>query len=86
MPLGLVFWRDMMLTGTVINVLATVAAFALFAADAPAALALTVNFLPVPWNVFLLVAVWRSAERDGSPAATTANVVGALWFLAMIAL
>lgn len=85
-PLEVVFWRDMLGVGTVLNLAATAAAFGMFATDAPAWLGLTVNFLPLPWNLFLVLAVWRSAEREGGPAATTAKVVGVLWFLAMIAL
>lgn len=85
-PLVVVFWRDMLSVGTLINLAATLAAFALFAAEYPAWAGLTVNFLPLPWNIFLFVAVWRSAEREGGPPALTAKVVGILWFLAMIAL
>jgi hypothetical protein len=85
-PLETVFWRDMLAVGTVVNLAATVAAFALFAAEYPAWLGLAVNFLPLPWNLFLFVAVWRSAEREGGPSATTAKVVGVLWFAVMIGL
>lgn len=85
-PLETVFWRDMLVVGSVVNVVCTAVALAMFAAKYAPALALTVNFLPVPYNAFLLVAVWKAAEREGGPPATTANVIAALWFLAMIAL
>mgnify|MGYP006908317921 CR=1 FL=1 len=85
-PLETVFWRDMLLAGSALNIAATAAALGLFAGGYPAWLALAVNFLPVPYNAFLLVAVWTAAEREGGPPATTANVVGALWFLVMVAL
>lgn len=85
-PLETVFWRDMMLAGTLLNVAATAAALGLFAADVPAALALPVFLVPLPWSFFLFVAVWRSAERTGGPGALTAKIVSALWLIAMIAL
>lgn len=85
-PLGTVFWRDMALVGSGVNMGATAAALALFAAQFPAWLALAVNFLPIPYNAFLLIAVWKAAEREGGPPATTANIVGAVWFLVMLAL
>jgi len=50
-PLETVFWRDMLAVGTVVNLAATVAALALFAAEYPAWLGLAVNFLPLPWNL-----------------------------------
>lgn len=85
-PLETVFWRDMLAIGSVVNVAFTAAALAMLSGGYPAALALVVNLLPVPWNAFLLVSVWKAAEREGGPPATTANVVAAIWFLVMIAL
>ncbi len=76
----------MMVAGTGLNVAASAAALALFAAGLPAALALAVLFLPLPWNLFLFVAVWRSAEREGGPPARTAKVVSVIWLIAMMAL
>ncbi len=75
-----------MVAGTGLNVAASAAALALFAAGLPAALALAVLFLPLPWNLFLFVAVWRSAEREGGPPALTAKVVGVIWLIVMMAL
>lgn len=85
-PLETVFWRDMLLAGSGVNLACTTAALALFAGAYPPFLALAVNFLPVPYNAFLLIAVWKAAEREGGPSAATANIVGALWFLVMLAL
>lgn len=85
-PLETVFWRDMLAAGSAINVFCTALALAMFAAHYPAWLDLLVNFLPVPWNAFLLVSVWKAAEHQGGPSAATANVVAAVWFLLMLAL
>lgn len=84
-PLETVFWRDMLAVGTLVNLACTGAGLGLFAGGFPPVFGLAVNFLPVPYNLFLLVAVWKAAEREGGRPATTANVVGALWFLVMLA-
>lgn len=83
-PLETVFWRDMLVVGTAVNVASAVLALVLFALDAPALTGIAALLLPLPWNVFLLFAVWRSAEREGGPAAFTARVVSALWFFVML--
>ena len=85
-PLEKVFWRDMLLVGSAINVAATAASLAMFASGQSPALALAVDLLPIPWNTFLLIAVWKAAEREGGPAAKTANIVAALWYFVMLAL
>lgn len=85
-PLETVFWRDMLVVGSVVNVVATTAALALFAGGYPAWLGLAVNFLPVPYNAFLLVSVWKAGEREAGPPVKTANIVAAIWFLIMLAL
>ena len=84
-PLETVFWRDMLLVGTIINFAATGVALGLFAAGYSPILVLIVNFSPVPWNLFLLLANWRCAAREGGPPAVTAKIVSLLWFLVMIA-
>jgi hypothetical protein len=85
-PLETVFWRDMLAVGSGLNIAATAVALSLHAADYPVWLGLAVNFLPLPWNMVLLVAVWKAAEREGGPSARTANIVAALWFVVMIVL
>jgi hypothetical protein len=61
------FWECGMLYGSLANLAATIVAFAVLAVGWPPVLALTIFFLPVPYNVLIVVAVWRSASRhDGS--------------------
>lgn len=80
-PLARAFWEYAIGYGFVLNLIATIGAFALLADKAPAALALAVFFLPVPYNVFVLVAVWRSAARYAGPRtwADLARVAIILW-------
>ena len=81
-PLAALFWRDMLLWGTLINLAATLAGALLLGVKAPAWLAATVHFAPVPWNLFLLASVWRSAERLGAARALGWLLGATAWFLA----
>jgi len=80
--LGTVFWRDMLLVGTIINGATTLASIAALAAGAPAALAAAVFFAASPYNVFLLFAVWRSAENSETAVRTAARLAALLWLAA----
>lgn len=53
------FWRDMVLWGTLINLVFTGVALAIAASDFNIALAVAVHFAPLPYNLFLVAAVWR---------------------------
>ncbi|AOF86029.1 putative membrane protein [Hydrogenophaga sp. RAC07] len=53
------FWRDMVLVGTLVNLLFTGVALAMAASDLPIGLAAAVHFAPLPFNLFLVFAVWR---------------------------
>lgn len=77
-PLSRVLWIDMLLIGTLINLLATFAALIIASQVGAGPLAAVVNFAPLPLNVCLLVVVLRARER--TPAAL-AIAVG--WFVTM---
>jgi hypothetical protein len=62
-PLRLLFWRDMLAVGTVLNLFATFAALGAAAAGAPMAWAAALHFAPLPYNVFLFIALWRQPAR-----------------------
>ena len=63
MPLGRAFWVWGVLGGATVNLFATLAAVALLAAELPPWLAALAFAAPIPWNILLLVGVWRSAQR-----------------------
>jgi hypothetical protein len=70
LPLGRAFWLWGILGGGIVSLLATVLALTLIAAGAPAWLAVLAFAAHIPWNLVLLVGVWRSAGRPGvTPAA-----------------
>jgi hypothetical protein len=85
-PLGRVFWTDMILVGSLVNILATVAAMLLFVSGVPIAAGVAVHFAPVPYNILLFFGVWQSAARQPSTWSYPAQVVALLWLIAVICL
>ena len=83
MGLGTAFWSYTMLGGTALNLGATLLALALLAADAPAFLAAVAFVLVIPYNLLVLVAVWRSAGAYRGPRlhADLARVLSLVWAL-----
>jgi hypothetical protein len=77
-PLRRLFWRDMLLVGTTINVFATFAALIAAASGAPTAWAAALHFAPLPYNVFLVTALWRQPARPAAMA-----LAAAVWLLVM---
>jgi hypothetical protein len=72
------FWLDMLAVGTVINLFASFAALMVVALTKEAPWALVLHFLPLPYNAFLLAAIWRF------PVPTLAWRLGAsAWFVVM---
>jgi hypothetical protein len=75
-----VFWEYAIVYGSLANLITTGAALAVLLADFPA-LAVAIFFLPLPYNVLIVVAVWRSASRYPGPPmwATLARVAVTVW-------
>ena len=68
-PFERLFWFDMLVVGTLVNLAAATLSLILFGLDAPAAAAIAVFFSPLPYNLFLFAVVWRAAERAQSSRA-----------------
>ncbi|MGE5768372.1 MAG: hypothetical protein ACM35H_14380 [Bacteroidota bacterium] len=79
LPLRTALWWDMALVGSVVNLAAMLAALLLLARGAPDLLGAAVYFAPLPYNLLLLVSVWRSAERAGGPGAQGARALALAW-------
>ena len=62
-PLSRVFWRDMLGVGTFINLLLSVVALILAARGLELWMAVALHFLPMPYNLFLCMSLWRSPRR-----------------------
>jgi hypothetical protein len=83
-PLGRVFWSDMLVIGTVVNIAAMIGAVLLFVSGLPIALGVAVHFAPVPYNLLLLFGVWHAAQREASEWSFAAQAVAVIWFIAML--
>lgn len=83
-PLDRLFWRDMLLVGTILNVVSSALALILLGLKLPLWLVLAVHFLPVPYNIFLTIAVWRTAEKSGGFKAQLTMLGSALWLIATV--
>jgi len=85
-PLGLLFWRDMLVIGSLLNLAA--AFFGLMALgfkyELPVALA--VFHAPLPYNLFIFGAVWRTAELVDTAKASTARFGAIVWLIAVTVL
>jgi hypothetical protein len=78
-PLQTLFWRDMAVVGTLINLATTGLAVALLAMKMPLGVWASIHFLPMPYNLFLVIAVWRTAETQRGTAFVQAGA--AFWLL-----
>ena len=62
-PLQDAFWQYAVLYGLLLNLVTHLVFFILFATDANMVLVVLAFVAPVPYNIFVVVAVWRSAAR-----------------------
>jgi hypothetical protein len=85
-PLVRVFWTDMIVIGSLVNIVGTAAAMLLFVSGAPVALGVIVHFAPVPYNILLFLAVWQSAARQVSRWSFFAQIGGLIWMITAIVL
>jgi hypothetical protein len=85
LPLGRAFWLWGVLGGAAVGLSSTLLAAILLAAGAPAWLAALAFAAHLPWNLVLLVGVWRSAGRPeiGRDAALLARAVMLGWTVAL---
>jgi hypothetical protein len=64
-PLKPLFWWDMLTVGTLVNALAGLVSLMLLARGLHPGLWVAWHFLLVPYNLFLLLVVWRAARDRG---------------------
>src|SRR3954465_4374709 len=85
LPLGRAFWPWGLLGGGLVNLLATMLALALVVAGAPTWVVVLAFVAHLPWNLVLLVGVWRSAGRPevGPDTATLARSIILVWVVAL---
>lgn len=83
-PLSRLFWWDMAVVGTAINIVTTIAALVVLAMQGSTAAALAVHLAALPYNLFLFLAVWRTAEKVTPSAAWLPQLGAAAWLLLAI--
>lgn len=83
-PLRQVFFHDMLLIGTMVNVATGLATLAAFALELPAWAGIAVFLSPQPYNLVLAISVWRSATHTAVRWGETAKVVAILWWVLML--
>ena len=81
LPLSRVFWIDMFLVGTLVNLLSLLAAIVLFAGNAPLGWGVAVFLAPIPYNLLLFTGVWRSAARATSESGSVAQAAALAWLI-----
>jgi hypothetical protein len=86
-PLARIFWEYAIAWGTLVNLLCTGAALVVFIKGGPDWLGLLLHFAATPYNILMVVSVWRAAAREGdSPFASFARGGVLVWFLLMLVL
>lgn len=85
-PLETMFWRDMIIAGTVINLIFLGTAAALAAFGWPAWLVLLVFFAPLPYNAFIWHCVWTAAAPLDTAARLFVRTVASVWLALAILL
>ncbi len=77
--LGVLLWRDMLIFGTLVNLAAGFTGILMLIQEVPPVWALAVHLAPVPYNIFLLLSVWRSKR-----CTPTASTIATIWFVVML--
>jgi hypothetical protein len=87
-PLGRAFWIWGILGGGAISLASSVLALAIIAGGGPGWLAMIAFGAHVPWNLVLLVGVWRSSDRPEvrKEMAQMARLTIVVWVLALAVL
>ena len=83
-PLHTVFWWDMVIIGTGLNVLATALALVLLAAEAPSSWPILAHLSPQPWNLFAFFAVWQSAGKIEGATRSPIRMSAVCWLALML--
>lgn len=68
------FWRDVLLVGSLLSATTTLTALVLLARGQSAGLVLAVHLLPLPYSLFMVTSLWRTPH---SPSA--ARWVSLVW-------
>jgi len=79
--LAVLYWRDMLAVGSIMNLLTGFAALMLAAQGVDLVIAAVVHFAVLPYNVFLVAALWRTPRHTRTMAWTSLVWLGAVTVL-----
>jgi hypothetical protein len=82
-PLFRVFWTDMILIGSLVNIVGAAVSMLLFVSGA-IVFGVVVHFAVVPYNILLFLAVWQSAARTPSGWSFPAQAAALVWLILFI--
>jgi hypothetical protein len=82
-PLGLLFWRDMFVVGSALNLAAAFAGLMALGFKADVIVAMLVFHAPLPYNFFIVGAIWRTADLVDKAKASSARFGAATWLVIM---
>jgi hypothetical protein len=83
-PLGVLFWRDMVVVGSALNLAAAFVGLMALGLKADLLVAMLIIHAPILYNIFLAASVWRTAERAEPARAAQARFGAALWLVGAI--
>ena len=84
LPLSRVFWTDMLVIGTLVNLATLLVAILLFGVDAPLIYGVVLFLVHIPYSIALFIGVWRSAAREKSRWSPPAQVAAVIWLIAAL--
>ena len=71
------FWRDMVVVGSLVNLIASLLALMLAVQGVALGVAVALHFAPLPYNLFLFATVGRSPQRT-----STVTALATAWLVA----
>ena len=83
-PLGTVFWRDMFVIGTLVNVVMSAGSMIYFSQNGEMVPFLLMYFAPVPYNLFITYSVWKASHQVGGAWALAAQFLSLCWCVAFV--
>ena len=81
-PLATLFWRDMIIWSSLLNVAMLLVSLMLLELKYPVWLSVAAFLSPMPWNLFLVACIWRTADRQPGGLAHAARYGALVWFVA----
>jgi hypothetical protein len=81
-PLGLLFWRDMFIVGSALNLATAFAGLMALGFKADLWVAMIVFHAPLPYNFFIVGAIWRTADLADVTKASSARLGALAWLVA----